>query len=234
MPTLVPIVEGDGEVEAVPLLLRRLLHEVYKVYDVQVARPKNAHGCGRLTAPGGIERFVRYALSEPTCDGVLVLIDNDAVRGVSELKDNCAPALAHYLARRIRAIRPAKAVGVVVARWEYEAWFLASLETIAGQHVRGHPGLAPGLVYDGDVERIHSAKGWIEQRYSSGQKYSETRDQVAMTQLLDLERVTQRSRSFRRLHHSLEEFLEATNRHARGQDAHGANVTPLEPNEVRP
>ena len=34
MPTLVPIVEGDGEIEAFPLLLRRLLNEVYQRYDV--------------------------------------------------------------------------------------------------------------------------------------------------------------------------------------------------------
>lgn len=78
MPKLVPIVEGDGEVEALPLLLRHLFSEVYQTYDFEIAKPKNAHGCGSLTTFNGIERFVEYALIEPDCDVVLVLIDNDA------------------------------------------------------------------------------------------------------------------------------------------------------------
>ena len=108
MPTLVPIVEGDGEIEALPLLLRRLFREVYQLYDINITRPKNAHGCGNLTAPNQIERFVAYALLEPECDGVLVLIDNDAVRGLIEgdvLHEDCAPAFAHYLASRIQAMQ---------------------------------------------------------------------------------------------------------------------------------
>ena len=114
MPTLIPIVEGDGEVAALPLLLRRLFQEVYQVYDVRIARPKNAHGCGNLTAPDQLERFVAYALLEPECDGVLVLIDNDAVQGLIEgnvLDEDCAPAFAQYLAARIQAMHPSKTGG---------------------------------------------------------------------------------------------------------------------------
>ena len=218
MPTLVPIVEGDGEVEALPLLLRRLLHEVHQVYDVNIARPKNAHGSGNLTAPNQIERFVAYALLEPECDGILVLIDNDAVRGLIEgdvLDDDCAPAFAHYLTSRIQAMHPTKPVAVVVARWEYEAWFLASLETV-GTVV----GVPEGTVYEGDVESERSAKGWIERRLPPGQKYSETRDQARMTAYLDLESAARRSRSFKRLKHALEQLVDA---HLRNE----LMVTPL-------
>ena len=207
MPTLVPIVEGDGEVEALPVLLRRLFHEVYQVYDVNIARPKNAHGCGNLTAPEQIERFVAYALLESECDGILVLIDNDAVQGLIEgkvLDQDCAPAFAHYLAGRIQAMHPTKPVAVVVARWEYEAWFLASLETV-GTVV----GVPEGTAYEGDVESERSAKGWIERRLPPGQKYSETRDQARMTAYLDLESATHRSRSFKRLRHALEQLVDA-------------------------
>lgn len=48
MPSIVPIVEGDGEVTALPSLLRRLLYEEFMVYDWQILHPKNAHGCGRF------------------------------------------------------------------------------------------------------------------------------------------------------------------------------------------
>jgi hypothetical protein len=218
MPKLIPIVEGDGEVEALPLLLRRLFYEIYQVYDFEVAKPKNAHGCGSLTKSDGVERFVSYALLEPDCEAVLVLIDNDAVVGLEqgELEEDCAPAFAQYLARRIQALHPGKPVVVVVARWEYEAWFLASLETV-GQRI----GLPAGTVYEGDVEAERSAKGWIDNRLSPEQKYSETRDQVAMTAGLDLERVDRRSRSFRRLKHALEQLIDA---YLRGE----VIITPLQ------
>jgi hypothetical protein len=207
MPTLVPIVEGDGEVAALPLLLRRLLHEVYQIYDVNIARPKNAHGSGNLTAPNQIERFVAYALLEPECDGILVLMDNDAVQGLIEgdvLAEDCAPAFAHYLAARIQSMHPTKPVAVVVARWEYEAWLLASLETVSTAI-----GVLEGTVYEGDVESERSAKGWIEQHLPPGRKYSETRDQARMTGYLDLESATRRSRSFKRLKHALEQLVDA-------------------------
>ncbi len=207
MSTLIPIVEGDGEVAALPLLLRRLLYDVYQIYDVNIARPKNARGCGNLTAPDQIERFVAYASLEPECDGILVLIDNDAVRGLIEgnvLNEDCAPALAHYLAERIQAMHLAKPVAVVVARWEYEAWFLASLETVGAV-----VGVSKGTAFEGDVEAERNAKGWIGRRLPPGQKYSETRDQVRMTACLDLELAAQRSRSFRRLKHALEQLVDA-------------------------
>jgi len=207
MPTLIPIVEGDGEVRALPLLLRRLFHEVLQVYDINVAQPKNAHGCGNLTASDQLERFVKYALLEPECDGVLVLIDNDAVEGVigtNELNDTCAPAFACYLATRIHHLSPTKPVVIVVARWEYESWFLASLDTM-NQAIS----IPQGTAYPGDIESERSAKGWIDRRLAPGQKYLETRDQVRMTAHLDLRAAELGSRSFRRLKHALEQLIQA-------------------------
>jgi hypothetical protein len=204
MPKIAPIVEGDGEVSAVPLLLRRLLYEELQAYDWTILRPKNAHGSGGLTTENGIERFIRYALLEPECDAVLVLVDSDASQGLPETekpKDDCAPAFAKILARRISALNPPIPVVVIVARWEYEAWLLASLETLE------IPTTSP---YEGNVEEVRSPKGWIEARLPAGQKYRETIDQVALTSKLDIKLVEQRSRSFRRLKNALSQILEAT------------------------
>ena len=55
MPKIVPIVEGDGEVEAVPALLSKLLAEMQR-FDIYVGDIANAHGCGNLTRPGRWER----------------------------------------------------------------------------------------------------------------------------------------------------------------------------------
>ena len=206
---LVPVVEGFGEVEAVPLLLRRLLREQfgYDERDFEIARPKNAKGCGGLISDNGIERYVKHAFKEDGCAGVIVLIDNDPAEGLAhrnKIDDTCAPALAQYLACRVQAIHPFRPVAIIVARWEYEAWFLASLET-AGPAV----GMPADTVYRGDVESERSANGWIEKRLPPDRKYFETHDQAAMTQQLDLERVTRRSRSFRRLRHALEQLIDA-------------------------
>lgn len=73
---IVPIVEGDGEVRAVPALLHKVMQH-HQRYDLQVALPKNAHGKGALTRPGGIEQFLELAYREPGCAGVLVMLDAD-------------------------------------------------------------------------------------------------------------------------------------------------------------
>lgn len=204
MPSIVPIVEGDGEVTALPELLRRLLYEEFLVYDWQILRPKNAHGCGNLTAPNGIERFVRYALIEPECDAIFILIDRDAVLGLPEAErpaDDCVPAFAQILVERVARLNPSIPVVIVIACWEYETWFLASLETVI-------PSLGP---YQGDVEALRSPKGWIERQLRSKHKqvYRETSDQVKMTYKLDLNLTEARSRSFRRLKNALAEILQA-------------------------
>ena len=216
MPRLVPIVEGDGEVTAVPEQLRRLLYDELEQYEWVVVKPKNAHGVGGLIKPGGIERFVQYALSEPDCSGVLVLLDGDAVGSIAPAlrPDDCSPALAKFLTQRINELNPRVPIVVVIARWEYEAWFLASLETISPQF------FSEETHFDGEVEEQRSPKGWLNARFPPGRKYSETRDQVRMTTIMQFDLVEQRSRSFKRLRDAIDEILQA---HANGEGL----VTPL-------
>lgn len=206
---IVPIVEGDGELESVPMLLRRLLRERlgYDERDFIIVKPKNAGGCNRLTTEDGIENYVRYALKEEGCTGVLVLIDNDAALALCKrriLEDDCAPCFANYLADRVRAINPPCPVVIVVVRWEYEAWFLANLETV-GRAI----GLPQALIFEGDVESLVGVKEWISDRLPSDQKYLPTRDQVKMTAVLDFDAVRERSPSFRRLEHALGQLVDA-------------------------
>lgn len=66
MPKIVPIVKGSGDLEAVPVLLWKLLTERGR-YDIQIATPQYAHGCGNLTKAGGIERFVQNAWTKRDC-----------------------------------------------------------------------------------------------------------------------------------------------------------------------
>ena len=209
MPKIVPIVEGDGEVTAVPALLGRLLKEMER-YDVYVGQPKNAHGNGNLTREGGIERFVALASVERDCGAVLVLLDAE---------DECAKDLAYKLAQRVMSSGTKFPVVIVCANRMYEAWFLASIETIAGQSLGGRPGLPNGLQPPNNVETVGSAKGWLDRQFPPDRAYKETEDQEAMTRLLDFDLARQRSRSFRRLCHAVEQALA-------GIDSSGNIVTP--------
>ncbi len=196
---IVPIVEGSGEVDAVPLLLRRLLFEVKHRYEFAIAKPKNAQNRGALIAH--LERFLEYARQEVGCAGVLVLLDAD---------EDCASQLAIGLASRASTLYLSFPVAIVCAKCEYEAWFLASLETIAGKPLKGRDGLNADAQYDHKkVENLRDVKGWLSANMPPGRAYKETQDQVAMTELLDFNLARERSRSFRRLEHALNEILKA-------------------------
>ena len=54
MIAIYPIVEGHGEVHAVPVLFRRIAFEICRRYDVQVLRPHRVPR-GRMVAQDAIE-----------------------------------------------------------------------------------------------------------------------------------------------------------------------------------
>jgi hypothetical protein len=199
MPKIVPIVEGSGEVEAVPKLLFKILHEMGR-YDVFIGEPINAKGCANLKKSGGLETFVGYAHLQKDCSGILVLMDAD---------EDCAKTLAEAFSARIRKTGARYPVVSVIAKYEYETWLLASVETIAGHELDGKSGLPGDLVCPENVEEFSGVKGWFTLRFPKGRPYKEPEDQPAMTRLLDIELVSQRSRSFRRLCHAVEEMVEA-------------------------
>jgi hypothetical protein len=207
---IVSIVEGDGEVTAVPVLLGRLLG-LRQCYDLIADRPKNAHSVSNLTKPGGLEKFLAYARKEPDCAAVLVLLDAD---------EDCAVGLATSLALRAKMLSLPFPTAIVCAKCEYEVWFLASLSSISGKQINGRPGLNEGLTYDQPVENMRDAKGWLSKNMPPGRAYKETQDQEAITRLLDFDLVREKSRSFRRLEHAIDELLVAI-------DQNTPFVTPL-------
>lgn len=199
MPKIVPIVEGEGEVGAVPKLLCRLLSETGR-YDLSIARPKNANGRSNLDKPGGLESFVELSWRERDCGATLVLVDADK---------ECPVTVAKGYARRVQAMGVRFSVVIVVARCEYEAWFLASLETIAGREWQGRVGLPEELRFAGDVEAIVGVKGWLDRHLPATHIYKPPQHQTLLTTMLDLEITRQQSRSFRRLCRALEQAVQA-------------------------
>ena len=210
--TIVPIVEGPGEVDAIPILLHKLFQELEN-FNFQVAIPKNAHGSSNLQKPGGIERFVRYAWLEPKCAAVLIIIDGDT-------GDSCAMVTARNLAARITALNGPHPVAIVVANREYEAWFLASLPSIVGQQISESLKFPRNAIFVDDPEAIRGVKAWLTRQLPRGKVYKETEHQAPMTRLINLTLARSRSRSFRRLCDAVKELIKAT-------DSGSTDVTPV-------
>ncbi|MBI4569879.1 MAG: DUF4276 family protein [Planctomycetes bacterium] len=181
--TIVPIVEGVGEVTALPKLLHALREPSVRRGVVGIAAPKNAHGRENIIKEGGLEKFLGYAQGTRGCCGIMVVIDANG---------DCPLTLARQLSSRAKKANLPAATAIVLAKRVYETWFLASWKTIA-------VGLGSSSGFDGDVEGAQGVKDWISQQMPVGQVYKETVDQARFSSLIDPELAASRSRSFRRL-----------------------------------
>ena len=172
LPRIVPIVEGHGEVEAVPILLRRIAAAVRPAVAVGVLSPIRIDR-SKIVTPPELERAVELAARRAGADGrILILLDAD---------DDCPARLAPELLQRARAARTDRAIRVVLAKTEYEAWFLAAAGSIAGQQDIAADA-APA-----DPEAVRGAKEWLARRMPPGRKYRPTLHQAALTKLFDLD-----------------------------------------------
>lgn len=195
---IISIVEGDGEVDAFPHLVQQLLKK-RGVNGFVVPRAKNSHGGSNLKKEGGLERFVRYAWMEKKCAGVLVLIDGD------DSDWPCAKKLAVSLAARVAKLGALKPTAVIVATQEYEAWFLASADTITSQCSL----FLKTVAFDGEPESKRGAKQWLAAAMPKGSTYKETEHQLMFTRLISIEKASKRCRSFRRLESAIGEVVSA-------------------------
>jgi hypothetical protein len=198
MPKIVPIVEGEGDIEAVPILLRYVLHELLHKNTWNVIHPKKAHSLPALHKKLG--KYLHYCEIEEDAQAILILLDLD---------DGCPAVEAQSLANDICALSPKLPVAIVFAHREYEAWFLASVEMMAQAQERGRQyhfsqAFLQNPTPPSDVESIRDAKGWISRQMIPGYRYKETSHQPSMTTLIDFNLATQRSRSLRRLLYAVE------------------------------
>ncbi|WP_433509433.1 DUF4276 family protein [Nonomuraea sp. CA-143628] len=191
--TIASIVEGHGEMTAVPELLRRIAY-ASGIWEVRVPEPQRVPR-GSMIAPGGIEAAVRKsaALHITGPGGILVLIDAD--------KD-CPAALGPALLSRAREARGDKEIAVVIAHKEFEAWFLAAAKSLSGRR-----GLIDPLEPPPDPEGIRDAKGWLTAHKIDGTSYKETADQAALAALFDLEQARGGAPSFDKFCRDVERLL---------------------------
>ncbi len=194
-----PIVEGDGEVACIRILLERIWGELLggKYIDVlqPIRQPRD-----RLLKPDGVvlRHSIELALGKlrnPPIPGdpslILILLDSEGAR------PGClAPSLLEKASFGIPTNRD---IACVLAHSMYETWFVAAADSL-GDYLN----LAPGGLPD-QTEGKHG-KSWIKERFRKS-KYQETRDQPAMTRAMNLSSCRSRSSSFDKLCRELESHL---------------------------
>lgn len=198
MPALATIVSGDGEVAAVPVLIRRLAATIDPGLAIDVQRPLRASESKLFHKAGELERFVELAARSAPGGAVLVLLDCD---------DGCPANLGPALQDRASKVRPGLPIEVALARREFESWFLASAESL-----RGARGLAADLMAPVAPEAIRGAKEWLRNRMVAGRGYSPVIDQPALAAQFDLDLAERRSDSFAACRRRIVRLLTALSR----------------------
>jgi hypothetical protein len=187
------IVEGHGECEAVPILIRRIAQTVDPSL-VPLVHPVIRVPASRLVKQGEIERAIELAARKNGGQGgILVLLDSD---------DGCPAQDGPALQQRAFKARSNLPVSVVFAKREFEAWFLAAAESL-----RGKRGLHPDLVAPERPEDIRGAKEWLTERMAR-HSYAESSDQPALTAIFDIN-AARRADSFDKCHREVVRLLSA-------------------------
>jgi len=195
------IVEGQGDAEAVPGLVRRIAWSFSPAMQLHIEAfrfPRN-----QLLRPGILESKIELVVRRIGRQGaVLVILDAD---------DDCPARLGPELLERARRERPDLALSVVLAKREFEAWFLAAAESL-----RGWRGLSETLEAPGDPEAIRGAKEWLAKKLrAAGGSYSETADQQALVWVFDFELARKRSASFAKCWREIRRLLGEIGRNGR-------------------
>jgi hypothetical protein len=182
--TVASIVEGDGEVMALPILMRRMNDWKNPRTRVNPLPPIRVRRDRFLNKNDEFRKQLLLAAGKCGNDGwILIVLDAD---------DDCPADKGAEIQRKAGSIVPHRRVSVVLAKREFEAWFIAAAPSLNG--FRGF-NLSPGAGTDAETGR--NAKEWLELQMESS--YSPIRDQPAFAARFDLDQAFTGSRSFRKL-----------------------------------
>ena len=185
MMQIATIVEGDGEVAALPILLRRLASEWQFAAPAAPLPPIRVKRDKFLNKEEEFRRQLLLAAAKCGESGwILIVLDAD---------DDCPAELGKRIHERAQQYVSHRRLSVVLANREFEAWFIAAARSLNG--IRGFSSPPSEAV---QAEEPRNAKGWIRERMQGG-TYSETRDQPAFAAHIDLQQAFDNSRSFRKL-----------------------------------
>ena len=180
------IVEGHGDVDSVPSLIRKISHHQH-IFDLSPVSPSIRGGAlGKFRNVEQLGRYVRLAALRAEADSILIAVDCD---------DDCAKvevaamtAMLWPLADELK-----KKIGVCFFVREFECLYLHCLEEIAARYLDLNIQL-PCLVSPADIESVRDAKGLLSRHITSG-SYKETRDQSQFVHALNVDKLIAQSRT---------------------------------------
>jgi Domain of unknown function (DUF4276) len=183
---LAPIVEGHGEVEALPNLLHRIA--ALNGTHVQVNQPIRVKSGSFLNNDEYFSRQISLAAAKASEENgtVLILLDCD---------DGCPATLGPNLLQRARAVRDDIPIIVTLAYREFESWFLTAADSLRG--VLGLPG---DLETPAEIDRVRDAKGWLSERMEVN--YDPISHQLVFCRKFDIEQA-RACHSFNRFYEKL-------------------------------
>lgn len=166
------IVEGHGEMEAAPILIRRIAENLYPELEIWAPRPIRVSR-DKVVKAGELERRVELAARRIHGKGaIFILLDSD---------NDCPAHLGPELLGRALQARSDLPIAVVLAKHEFESWFIAAIDSLRGQR-----GLKDNLQQARNPEAIRGAKEWLS-RQMENRSYSETVDQPKLTARFDFD-----------------------------------------------
>ena len=216
MRRLVLFGEGEGDKSGGYWLTKAVLTEL-GMWDSIAFQERDCLKAGDL---GGLIKhnfarwhtLLRHAQRKPNLGGILLLLDGDAERKVLK-RQFCARDFGRELAQAARAVGAGTSysVGVVFACKEFESWFIAGIESIAGKSLaNGLPGVFAGTKPpEGDLEQsIRDAKQWLSQHMP--QPYKPPIHQGEFARMIALDSIRSKGlKSFLRYEHAIRQIGEA-------------------------
>ncbi len=190
---IAPIVEGHGEVQALPVLLRRFAAELVPTPLLRLNPALRVKAGSFVNDPDYFRRHIELAARKAK------QWPNSCVLIVLDCEDGCPRKLGPELLSRAKACRPDVTILVVLAYREFESWFLASARSL-----RGICGLPTDLEPPIDPESLRDAKGWLSAHMR--QPYNEPDHQPKLTAAFSFDEALA-AKSFTRSLKKLREFF---------------------------
>ena len=134
--------------ESLPILIHWVARRVAPSISLQIEKPLRVHH-QQVVLPGPLENAVETVAKATGRDGrILILLDPNG---------GCPKVLVGELRRRAVLARSDRRIRVLLAKMGYEAWFVASADSLVG-----HCGITQSTTAVEHAESIRNAKGMAQ------------------------------------------------------------------------
>lgn len=192
MKYLAPIVEGHGEVQALPALLHRIANWCGYQGQLIVNAPIRVKSGSFLNDQAYFRKQVTLVTAKAAerAGGALILLD---------CEDECPAVLGPKLLAQASLVRPNVPIIVALAFREFESWFVAAVKSL-----HGLDGLPSHLTPPPTLDNLRDAKGWLGKHMTNG--YDPLVHQLDFVRAFDFGQACA-SHSFNRICQRVSKFL---------------------------